>query len=559
MFGGGRGPQVLVLKQNAKREQGRKAQMANITAAKTVADIVRTTLGPLSMLKMLLDPMGGIVITNDGNAILREVDVNHPAAKCVIELARAQDEEVGDGTTSVVVLAGELMGGMERILTQHIHPTVAVSGLMEALDYSICVLNKSSTHVDFNNDQLILDIVNASIHTKFSSQWGPLISKMAVDAVKCVRVELPNGKFDIDTKRYAKVEKIPGGDVTDCRVIDGVMVNKDITHPSMSRRIVNPKVLLLDCTLEYKKGESATQIEVTSEDMWKKLLEEEEEEIKSICSYIIGSGCNVVVTEKGVADLAQHYLHKAGISVIRRVRKMDNNRIARVTGATIVNRCDEIEKDDVGSNCKLFSVEKIGDEYYTYFTGSTTPYACTLLLRGASKDVLSEVERNLTDGLCVARNILLGGGVLPGGGAIEMELAGRLNDKANGVDGVRQHSYRALAAALEVIPRTLTENCGADVVRTLTELRARHAEASVGLSMGVDGLTGRVCDVTSISVWDTHAVKVQILKTAVESCCMLLRIDDVLSGLTSKNSQQQQQESAPTADEDHTFGDSRDG
>lgn len=523
----------MVVHNTAKRDQGRRAQLANIQAGRTVAEIVRTTLGPKSMLKMLLDPMGGIVLTNDGNAILREVDVAHPAAKTVIELSRAQDEEVGDGTTSVVLVAGELLSVSEPLLERMLHPTQIVGGYLRALEDALEILENVSIKLDVNDTEELVRVLDSCLTTKFSSRWGKLIPRLALDAARTVCVDLANGKKEIDIKKYAKVEKVPGGEIEDCTVLAGVMLNKDVTHPKMRRLIKNPRVLLLDSPLEYKKGESQTAVEITEEGDWEKLLQQEEEEVKLMCENIIAAGCDVVVTEKGVSDLAQHFLVKAGISVLRRARKTDNNRLARVTGATIVSRPSEIRPEDIGHDCGLFEVQKIGDEYFAFFVECKDPKACTIVLRGGSKDVLNETERNLQDALSVARNLLMEPKLVPGGGAIEMELAARLTEKSATIEGVRQWPYKAVGVALEVIPRTLVQNCGADVVRTMTELRSRHASAG-NVSIGIDGETGKIIDVAKPGIWDTFAVKQQMIKTAVEAAAMIIRIDDVLSGITKK-------------------------
>merc|ERR1719262_2012041 len=343
------GQPVLILNKNTKRDSGRSAQTQNIQAGKTVASIVRTTLGPRAMLKMLLDPMGGIVMTNDGNAILREVDVSHPAAKNMIELSRAQDEEVGDGTTSVIILAGEMLGVAEPLIEKKLHPTVIVSGYVKALEDTLSIMETIAYPVDVANPERMREIVRSAIDTKFVSRWGTLISDLAIQAVKTVVVEKPDGRKEIDVKRYAKVEKISGGDLSQCEVLDGVMFNKDITHPRMRRTIKNPRVLLLDCPLEYKKGESQTNVEVSKEADWEKLLMQEEEEIRKICDDIIKVKPDLVITEKGVSDIAQHFLLKANISVIRRIRKTDNNRIARVSGARICNRTEELSDNVIGT------------------------------------------------------------------------------------------------------------------------------------------------------------------------------------------------------------------
>jgi T-complex protein 1 subunit gamma len=545
----------MVLNRNAKRDMGRKAQITNIQAGKTVASIVRTTLGPRAMLKMLLDPMGGIVMTNDGNAILREVDVSHPAAKNMIELSRAQDEEVGDGTTSVIILAGEMLGVAEPLIEKKIHPTVIVSGYMAALEDGLEMMKSLAYDVDTNSNEAMREIVGAAIDTKFSSRWGHLISDLAIKAVKTVVITKPDGRKEIDIKRYAKVEKISGGELSQCEVLDGVMFNKDITHPRMRRMIKNPRVLLLDCPLEYKKGESQTNVEVSKEADWEKLLMQEEEEIRKICDDIIKVKPDLVITEKGVSDIAQHFLLKANISVIRRVRKTDNNRIARVTGAVIQNRTEELSESCVGTACGLFEVKKISEEYFSYLTQCQDPKACSVVLRGASRDVLNEIERNLADAFNVARNIILEPKLLPGGGAIEMEMAARMKEKAKSIEGSKQFAYRAVADALEVIPRSLAHNCGADVVRVMTDLRSRHA-AQGGLNWGVDGNKGTVADVKELGILDTFAVKKQTLRTAVEAAAMLLRIDDIISGISKKKQGGGGQQQAV---DDETFGDARDG
>jgi len=561
---GAGGGQVMVLNKNSKRDMGRKAQLTNIQAGKTVASIVRTTLGPKAMLKMLLDPMGGIVMTNDGNAILREVDVSHPAAKNMIELSRAQDEEVGDGTTSVIILAGEMLGVAEPLLEKKIHPTVIVSAYMKALEDAVKLMEDCAIPVDTNNQEAMRDIVKGAIDTKFVSRWGNMISDLALKATQTVCVTKADGRKEIDIKRYAKVEKIAGGDLSECVVLDGVMFNKDITHPRMRREIKNPRVVLLDCPLEYKKGESQTNVEVVREADWEKLLQQEEDEMKKVCDDILKVKPDVVITEKGVSDLAQHFLMKANVSVIRRVRKTDNNRIARVTGAAICNRTDELTEAKVGLLCGKFHVKKIGDEYFTYMTECTNPSACSVVMRGASKDVLNEMERNLQDAFSVARNIILQPKLLPGGGATEMEISARLKEKAKSIEGTRQVAYRAVADALEVIPRTLAHNCGADVVRVMTDLRARHATAGTGQSWGIDGNVGAVADTKEMGIMDTFAVKVQTLKTAVEAAAMLLRIDDIISGISRKKKGSGGQQpgitqDTPQGEGDETFGDGRDG
>jgi len=533
MMGPGGGGQVMVLNQTMKRETGRKAQLGNVQAAKAVSDIIRTTLGPRSMLKMLMDPMGGIVITNDGNCILRELDVSHPAAKSMIELSRSQDEETGDGTTSVIVLAGEMLTVAEPFLaSDQMHPTQIVHAYYKALDSALAVCDRLAKPFDFEEPEALRDVVRSCVGTKFVGRWGDLVVSMAMQAVTQIAEKRPLGGRTIDIKRYARVEKIPGGEITDCKVMNGVMLNKDVTMSKMRRKIENPRILLLDCGLEFKKGESQTNIELENETDWDTLLRLEEEYVARICADIISHKPDLVFTEKGISDLAQHYLCKAGITAIRRCRKTDNNRIARAVGATIVNRTEEIQESDIGTGCGLFEIRKIGDEYFTYLEECTDPKACTLLLRGGSKDVLNEVERNLQDAMQVARNIIVNPRLLPGGGATEMSISQALIEESKSIEGVQQWPFKAVGIAFEVIARTLAENCGADVVRLLTELRAKHAKGE-NPNLGIDGEKGTLVDMAELGVWDPYEVKVQTIKTAIESAAMLLRIDDIVSGVSS--------------------------
>eukprot|EP00555_Chaetoceros_dichaeta_P007476 CAMPEP_0198276112 /NCGR_PEP_ID=MMETSP1447-20131203/65129_1 /TAXON_ID=420782 /ORGANISM="Chaetoceros dichaeta, Strain CCMP1751" /LENGTH=652 /DNA_ID=CAMNT_0043971031 /DNA_START=23 /DNA_END=1980 /DNA_ORIENTATION=+ len=639
----GYGP-VMVLNPKTERKTGRQAQLSNITAARAVSDIIRTTLGPRSMLKMLLDPMGGVVITNDGNCILREVDVSHPTAKSMIELSRAQDEEVGDGTTSVIILAGEMLILSEQLLRINLHPTVIVSGYNLALQEAMAICERQALTVDVTDDKRMKQLVQSCIGTKFSSRWNDKMVEMALQAVLTVaraKSSTPaqsaalgaapnsasnpyNHKVEVDIKRYAKVEKIPGGEITDSCVLKGVMFNKDTSHSKMRRRITNPRILLLDCPLEYKKGESQTNVEITNTEDWNTMLRMEEEYVENMCMEIIAFQPDVVITEKGVSDLAQHYLAKANITAFRRLRKTDNNRVARATGATIVSRTDEIQEGDIGQRCGLFEMRKISDEWFCFLecgytiysyslscfvallqrcglfemrkisdeisihcicgytiysyslscfvalltyravrlyipsiilgfvhSGSASleecedPKACTIILRGGSKDVLNEIERNLHDAMEVVRNVVYDPKLLPGGGATEMAVAAGLRRAGLKVEGVRQHPFCVVGDAMEVIPRTLAQNCGVSVIRTVTQLRAKHAsfhndaENVVGegasavmkpCNWGINGTTGDLVDMEELGIWEPFSVKVQTIKTAIESACMILRIDDIVSG-----------------------------
>lgn len=361
-------------------------------------------------------------------------------------------------------------------------------------------------------------MIKTSIGTKFVSRWSEQMCKLALKAVQTVATtEQGSGSKEnktVDLKRYARVEKVPGGEIESSRVLDGVMMAKDVTHPKMRRRIENPRILLLDCPLEYKKGESQTNIEITKEADWNRILEIEEEQIRLICDTIIKFKPDLVFTEKGVSDLAQHFLLKQNITAIRRVRKSDNNRIARATGATIVNRVEDLRDSDIGTGCGLFHIEKMGDEYFTFLEQCKNPKACTILLRGPSKDILNEIDRNLADAMSVARNVVFNPILAPGGGATEMAISTGLYEYAKSIEGIEVGPIKAVAEAMEVIPRTLIQNCGGNSIKTLTALRAKHANGEH--SWGVDGNSGKIVEMKEYGLYESAAVRIQTLKTAIE-------------------------------------------
>ncbi|KAF8486506.1 T-complex protein 1 [Russula emetica] len=406
--------------------------------------------------KMMLDPMGGIILTYDGNVILREIDVAHPTAKNMIELSRTQDEECGDVTTSVIVLAG-------------LYAEMMTTGWISK------PRSGSSPESPFRSTRAT--IRRCSHSSKPRS--GPI---SADDA----------GVRTVDIKRYARVEKVPGGEIESSRVLSGVMLNKDIVHPQMRRRIHKPRIVLLDCQLEYRKGESQTNIEISKEADFARINQIEEELVKVMVDRILEFKPDLVITEKGISDYAQYFFAKANVSALRRVRKSDNNRIARAVGATIVNRVEDLRESDIGTRCGLFNIEKIGDEYFTFLTECTTPKACTILLRGPSKDILNEIDRNLADAMSVARNVVFNPTLVPGGGAVEMAILVGLHARARAVTGVEAGPFRAVADALE----------------------AKHANGEH--SWGIDGETGDIVDMKTYKLYESASVKIQTFKTAIE-------------------------------------------
>ncbi|CDW54140.1 Cpn60 TCP1 domain containing protein [Trichuris trichiura] len=518
------------------QETGRAVQLGNIEAARAIAEVVRTCLGPRAMLKMLVDTVGGTVITSDGNAVLREIEVPHPAAKSMIEISRTQDQETGDGTTSVIILgndAAEILNATEPFLTQGMHPVHIIRALQAALTDVVAHCNdKMGKCININNEEELLHVVRSCIGSNISSAWMNIVMHMAVDAIKLVTIDTPFGK-QIDIKRYVRVEKVPGGQIEESKLIKGVVLNKDILHASMPRRIKNPRVILLDSGLEFHKFESQASFECSDMASVTSMLETEEKAVKAMCDSIIELKPNLVFCEKGVSDLAQHFLVMKNISVIRRIKRTDSDRLAKVTGATIVHDPADLTERDVGTKASEFYIEKIGDEYFTFVINDKDAKACTLLLRGPNKDILMEMDRNLQDALHVVRNVFLNPKVLPGGGAAEMALAQVIKEKANSIKGEQQFVYRAVADAFEIIPRTLLQNSGADIIRVITALRAKHTEAG-NETLGINGITGEMADMNKLNMWDPLTVRVQVYKTAIETAILLLRIDEILSGVQKK-------------------------
>lgn len=380
-------------------------------------------------------------------------------------------------------------------------------------------------------------MIKSCIGTKFAGRWADLICQIALDAARTVKLD-QHGRLEVDIKRYVKVEKLPGGAIEDSYLLKGVFLNKDVTHPKMRRRIKDPRIVLLDCPLEYKKGESQTNIEIIAEHDFTRMLELEEEFVKKMCDEIIAVKPDVVFTEKGVSDLAQHFLLKAEISVIRRCRKSDMNRIARVCGASVVNRTEELTNNLVGTGAGLFEIKTMNNESFCCVSECKDPKACTIILRGASKDILNETERNLQDALHVAKNMLLEPSVVPGGGAVEMAVAKALNEKALALAGIEQNPYKAVAKSLEIIPRTLMQNCGANTIKVLTALRAKHSTPE-GKNWGINGENGELVDMNIGGIWEPLMVKLQVYKTAIETSILLLRIDDIVSGRKKKAENEQ--------------------
>jgi thermosome len=511
---------ILILKEGSQRTKGREAQSMNILAARAVAAAVRTTLGPKGMDKMLVDSLGDVVITNDGVTILKEMDIEHPAAKMMVEVSKTQDEEVGDGTTTAVVIAGELLGNAEKLIEQKIHPTVVVSGYKLAAKKAEEVLKNIAIDVDISNEKLLKQVALTAITGKGAETAKDEISDICVRAVKAI---VENGKADIEN---IQIQKIEGGSTSDSRLVEGIVIDKEVVHPHMPKRVENAKILLLDVALEYKKTEVDAEISITSPDQLKAFLDEEERILKSMVDKIAATGANVVLCQKGIDDIAQHYLAKANILAARRIKESDMEKLARATGATIAKSLEGVSAKDLGQ-AGLVEERKYGEEEMIFVEQCKNPKAVTILLRGGSEHVVDELERGVNDGLRVVEAAIEDGKLVAGGGAAEVEVALRLREYAATVGGREQLAIEAFADAIEVIPKTLAENAGLDPIDTIVDLRAEHEKGNKHAGLNV--YTGKVIDMFKEGVVEPLRVKTQAIHSASEAATMILRIDDVIA------------------------------
>ncbi|MEM2120476.1 MAG: thermosome subunit beta [Archaeoglobaceae archaeon] len=525
------GTPVLILKEGTQRTVGRDAQRMNITAARIIAEAVRSTLGPKGMDKMLVDSLGDITITNDGVTILKEMDVEHPAAKMVIEVAKTQDNEVGDGTTTAVVIAGELLKKAEELLDQEIHSAVICNGYRLAASKALEVLDTIAIPISKDDIEMLKKVASTAMTGKGAEVALEKLSEIAVKAVRTI-VEEVNGKFKADTENI-KIEKRQGGSVEDTQLVEGIVLDKEVVHPGMPKSVKNAKILLLDSALEVKETEIDAKIRITDPEKLQKFIEQEERMLKEMVDKIASAGANVVFCQKGIDDLAQYYLAKAGILAVRRVKKSDIEKLAKATGAKILTDLREISPSDLGE-AELVEERKVGDEKMVFVEGCKNPKAVTILVRGGSEHVVDEVERSLTDGIKVVKCALESGKVVAGGGAPEMELSLRLKQWAPSVGGREQLAIEAFASALEVIPRSLAENAGLDPIDIIVELRKMHEAGKV--RYGVDVFKGKAEDMFECGVIEPVKVKKQALAGATEVAIMILRIDDVIAAKGTETS-----------------------
>ena len=540
------GVPVLILKEGTQRTYGREALRSNILAAKVLAEVLRTSLGPRGLDKMLVDSFGDVTITNDGATILKEMEIQHPAAKLLVEVAKAQDAEVGDGTTSAVVLAGTLLDKAEALLDQNIHPTTIIEGFKKALDFALTELDKIGKSVNPEDKGLLKKIAATSIYSKYIGSGATLdrLTDMVVDAVLHIAEKKANGTYEVRLDNV-KIEKKKGGSLLDSQLVYGVVLDKEVVHPAMPRRIENAYIVLLDAPLEVEKPEISAKINITSPEQIKAFLDEEARILRDMVERIYniamerikkdgmeGKAGIVVICQKGIDEVAQHFLAKKGIMAVRRVKRSDMEKLERATGGRIVSSIRDLTPDDLGF-AKLVEERRVGNDKMIFIEGCPHPKAVTILLRGANDMILDEAERSLNDALNVLRNVLRKPKIVPGGGAVEVELALRLRKYAAQVGGKEQLAIEAFAESLEEIPMILAESAGMDALDTLMELRKLHSEGKV--YAGIDVVNSKVVDdMFTVNVVEPILVKEQVLKSATEAATTILKIDDVIAAAPKK-------------------------
>ena len=519
---------IFILQEGTQRSTGKDAQRNNIMAAKAVAETVRTTLGPKGMDKMLVSSLGDVVITNDGVTILEEMQIEHPAAKMLVEIAKTQENEVGDGTTTVVVLAGELLKQAEKLIDDNVHPTVIARGYKLAADKAQEILNEISENVTEKDEKILKQIAITAMTGKGAEGTKELLAELCVKAVKQVKDN--DGNIDLEN---IKLEKKFGAGVEDTELIQGILIDKEKVHSAMPRVIKNAKIALLDCALEVKSPETDTKIQISSPDQLQGFLDQEEKILRNMTDKVIKSKANVVICQKGIDDVAQHYLAKANIYAARRVKKSDMDKLARATSGRVISNLNDLREEDLGYSGIVEEV-KVGDEMMTFIRECKNPKAVTILVRGGSNHVVDEVERAIKDALGDISASLKSGKVVAGAGSIEIELSKHLIKYANKLSGKEQLAVMAFATALEIIPRTLAENAGLDPIDILTDLKSKHDDKN-GKWYGVDVFKGKLMDAWSSGVIEPLKIKTQAVKSASEVSELILRIDDVIAASGGKD------------------------
>ena len=550
---------ILVLKEGTTESKGRQAQRNNITAAKLIAELVKSALGPRGMDKMLVSSIGDVTITNDGATILKEVDIEHPAAKMMVEVAKSVDNEVGDGTTSAVVLAGALIEKAEELISKEVHPTVIVEGYQMASEKAIEFLRDAATKLNDpageKDKETLLTVAKTSMASKLVSGESADLAKIVVQAVLNVaeeRIDEREGetrqqqqqkKFRIDVDNI-KVEKKAGGSLNDTQLIYGIVLDKEVVHGGMPKRIHGAKIALLNAPMEIEKTEMSAEIRISEPQQMQMFLEEENRMLKSMVDKVVAAGANIVLCQKGIDDIAQHYLSKAGIMAVRRIKESDMFKLAKATGARVVNNIDELTASDLGS-ADLAEERKVETDKWVFIEGCKNPKAVSILIQGGSQRVVDEAERSVHDAIMVVKDVLEYPYIIAGGGAPEALVAARLRDWSGSLSGRTQIAAYRFAEAIEAIPITLAENAGMDPLDTQVQLRARVAEnlersgqgraEIVKAKYGINVIEGKVADVSKQNIFEPLAVKEQVINSATEAASLILRIDDVIAASKPKS------------------------
>jgi len=515
---------VLILKEGSTRTRGREAQHNNIMAARIIAEAVKSSLGPKGMDKMLVDSLGDVTITSDGKTILDEIDVEHPAAKMMVEVAKTQDDEVGDGTTTSVVVAGELLTRAEELLEKNVHPTIIIDGYRKAADKALEVLEKIAIPVDPTDREALKKVAMTAMASKLVSENKEQLAEIAVDAVLHVARKVGDEyRVDLDD---IMVEKKPGESITETKLIKGIVLDKEVVHSGMPKRVENAKIALLNCPLEVEKTEFDAKIHIESPEEMEAFLKEEENMLKDMVEKIAATGANVVICQKGIDDMAQHFLARKGILAVRRAKKSDMEKLSKATGGRIVTNIDDLKAEDLGF-AELVEERKIGDDKMVFIEGCKNPRSVAILVRGGTERIVDEAERSIHDALCVVRDVVQEPKILAGGGAPEIEIAKYLREYAESLPGREQLAAQSFAEAIEVVPTTLAENAGLDPIDIISDLRAAHGRGEIWA--GVDVFEGKANDMKKLEVYEPLAVKKQVIKSATEAATMILKIDDVIA------------------------------
>ena len=515
---------VLVLKESALQQKGRDAQKNNIAAAKLVAELVKTSLGPRGLDKMLVDSLGDVTITNDGATILKEIDAQHPAAKMMVEISKTIDTEVGDGTTSSVIFAGALLEKAEKLLEKDVHSTVIIDGYEAASTKALELLGELAKVIKPDDRESLIKIAKTSMQSKLVSEDSVPLSKLVVDAILKI-VEIDDDKHSVDLDNL-KVEKKAGGSIDDTSLINGIVLDKEIVHSGMPTKIEKARIALVNAALEVEKTEMSAEIRISDPTQMQQFLEEENKMLKSMVDKVHSIGANVLICQKGIDDIAQHYLSKHGILSVRRVKESDMTKLAKATSGRISTNLDDISANDLGS-AEIVHQKKVESDKWVFIEGCKNPRSVTVLIRGGSQRVVDEVDRSLHDALMVVKDVVEKPSIVAGGGSPEAYLSTELNEWSGSYDGREQLAMKQYAEALETIPLTIAENAGMDPIDTIIALRANQSSGKQ--TMGINAKEGKIGNMFSLDIVEPLAVKEQIIKSATEAACMILRIDDVIA------------------------------